>query len=87
MENELSCTNSWMPGMVGIITANTPCASGQLWELACAYDYDERIPVLFIQGHSSGPMRFSGVKPTEISGRMINNWTHQNILNFLNKVN
>ena len=72
-------------GMVGIITANTPKASGQLWELACAYD--ERIPVLLIHGYSSGILRFTGTKPTEISGRLINNWTHQNVLNFLNKVN
>ena len=71
-------------GVVGLISSNTPAADGQLWELKCAYE--EGIPVLLIHAYSSGALRFSGTKPTEISGRLINNWTHETVLNFLNKV-
>lgn len=71
-------------GVIGLISANTPTATGQLWELACAYD--EEVPVLLIHAYSSGNLRFSGTKPTEISGRLINNWAHETVLNFLNKV-
>lgn len=71
-------------GVVGLISSNTPAADGQLWELKCAYE--EGIPVLLIHAYSSGTLRFSGTKPDEISGRLINNWSHETVLNFLNKV-
>lgn len=70
-------------GVVGIITRNTPRADGQLWELKCAYE--EGIPVLLIHGHSSPEKRVL-TKPSEISNRTIYNWTHDNIINFLNSL-
>lgn len=70
-------------GMIGIITPNTPKADGQLWELKCAYE--EHIPVMLIHGYPTPDKRIT-TKPAEISGRQIYNWTHENILNFLNKV-
>lgn len=72
-------------GVVGIITKNTPAADGALWELKCAYD--EGVPVLLIHGYPVGNSnRFTVSKPKEIDGKMIYNWTHLNVLNFLNKV-
>lgn len=71
-------------GMIGIITRNTPKADGQLWELKCAKD--EGIPTLLIHGHSATEKKIVKI-PTEISGKMINIWGEQNIVNFLNKFN
>ncbi len=70
-------------GVIGIITQNTTNADGQLWELKCAYE--ENIPVLLIHGHSTPDKRIIN-KPDIIINKLINNWTHENILIFLNKV-
>ncbi len=67
-------------GVIGIITNNTPKATGQLWELQCAYD--EGIPVLMIYGNDDRPSNL----PDPVKGRRINLWTWDNISAFLNKL-
>lgn len=67
-------------GVIGIITNNTVRASGQLWEIACAYE--EGIPVLLIYGNDDRPWNL----PEPVKGRFINLWTWQNISSFLNRL-
>ncbi|MBE9180272.1 hypothetical protein IQ268_17045 [Oculatella sp. LEGE 06141] len=67
-------------GVIGIITKNTPKADGQLWELKCGYD--ENKSTLLIHGYNDPDSRLK-VKPKEIEGRLINNWTIENISKFL----
>lgn len=67
-------------GVIGIITKNTAKATGQLWELQCAYE--EGIPVLLIYGNDDRPVNL----PEPVSGRRINLWTWDNISTFLDKL-
>jgi hypothetical protein len=67
-------------GVIGIITNNTVKATGQLWELQCAYE--EGIPVLLIYGNDD---RSSNL-PDPVKGRRINLWTWDNISAFLDKL-
>lgn len=67
-------------GVIGIITNNTPKATGQLWELQCAFD--EGIPVLLIYGNDDRPSNL----PDPVKGRRINLWTWGNISAFLDKL-
>jgi hypothetical protein len=69
--------------MIGIITHNTPKADGQLWELKCAID--EGLPLMLIHGYSDPKKRLSVLR-TVISGRRINLWSEDNIVNFLNRL-
>lgn len=64
-------------GVIGIITNNTPKATGQLWELQCAYE--EGIPVLLIYGNNDRPLNL----PDPIKNRRIHLWTWDNISSFL----
>ncbi len=66
-------------GMIGIITKNTPAADGQLWELKVGY---EEIPVLLIHGYPDAARRLL-VKPAEISGKTIWDWSVPKISAFL----
>ncbi|MFV1607226.1 hypothetical protein VWY06_02405 [Phaeobacter sp. JH20_10] len=70
-------------GMIGIITPNTPKADGQLWELKCAID--EGVTLMLIHGYNV-PERKLSTLPTVISGRQVNLWTEDNIVNFLNRL-
>lgn len=70
-------------GMIGIITPNTPKADGQLWELKCAID--EGVPLMLIHGYNA-PERKLSTLPTVISGRQVNLWTEDNVVNFLNRL-
>lgn len=67
-------------GVIGIITSNTPKATGQLWELQCAYE--EEVPVLLIYGNGDRPSNL----PDPVKGRRINLWTWDNISAFLDKL-
>lgn len=67
-------------GVIGIITNNSPKATGQLWELQCAFD--EGIPVLLIYGNEDRPSNL----PAPVKGRRINLWTWENISAFLDKL-
>lgn len=65
-------------GMIGIITTNTKTASGQLWEINCAYE--ESIPVLLVFGSQEGRPK---TLPEPVGGRRIHGWTWTNISEFL----
>lgn len=67
-------------GVIGIITNNTVKATGQLWELQCAYE--EGIPVLLIYGNDDRPSNL----PDPVKGRRISLWTWDNISTFLDKL-
>jgi hypothetical protein len=67
-------------GVIGIITNNSSKATGQLWELQCAYN--EGIPVLLIYGNTDRPSNL----PDPVKGRRINLWTWDNISAFLDKL-
>jgi len=70
-------------GMIGIITPNTPRADGQLWELKCAID--GKMPLLLIHGHRTPEKRLTRL-PSVITGKRINLWTQDNVVNFLNRL-
>lgn len=55
-------------GVIGVITKSTPNASGQLWELQCAYE--EKIPVFLMYGGADRP-----ALPPLLSGKRINVWS------------
>lgn len=68
-------------GLIAIITKNTASATGQLWEIACAYE--EGIPVYLIHGSSDNR---PATLPTAISGKVVHSWTWANIKSFLDKL-
>jgi hypothetical protein len=68
-------------GVIGLITHNTPSASGQLWELKCAYE--EHKPVLLLYGYSD---KRPSYLPAEITGKAINVWTWDRIGQFINSL-
>lgn len=67
-------------GVIAIVTANTPSASGQLWEISCAKE--EGIPVLGIYGYSNK----AGYIPATCGYVNIVDWTWSNIANWLNQL-
>ncbi len=70
-------------GMIGIVSANTPKADGQLWELKCARE--EGIPLMLIQGYTAPEKKLTYL-PTEISGLNVYPWSEANIVAFLNHI-
>lgn len=68
-------------GVIGIITSHTPKATGQLWELNCAYE--EGIPVLLMYGSATDR---PASLPEPVKGRRIVTWTWANISAFLNNL-
>ena len=67
-------------GLIGIITNNTLKATGQLWELKCAYE--EEVPVLLIYGTDDRPANL----PEPVKGRRILVWYWSNITAFLDNL-
>lgn len=67
-------------GIIGIITNNTPSASGQIWELDCALE--ENVPVFLMYGNDDRPSNL----PVGIKGKRIYQWAWDNIENFLDSL-
>ncbi|MEI6167100.1 MAG: hypothetical protein WCS52_07885 [bacterium] len=67
-------------GVIGIITKNTPKATGQLWELNCAYQ--EGVPVFLMYGTEDRPATL----PEPVKGRRILTWSWANIASFLDNL-
>ncbi|MBW2740692.1 MAG: hypothetical protein JRE64_18030 [Deltaproteobacteria bacterium] len=67
-------------GVIGIITNNTSKATGQLWELSCAYE--EGLPVLLIYGNDDRPSNL----PEPVKGKRILLWTWDTIVAFMDKL-
>ena len=66
-------------GVIGLISKNTPRATGQLWELQCSYD--EGKPVM--------PMWISDDRPSlpaPLKDKRINIWSWDNIKTFISKL-
>lgn len=63
-------------GVIGLISKNTPNASGELFELECAYD--EGIPVMLMYINDSRP-----TLPSFLSGNRVNVWSWDNIKTFI----
>ncbi|SEO86988.1 MULTISPECIES: TIR domain-containing protein [unclassified Nitrosovibrio] len=68
-------------GVIALVTANIIRASGQLWELICAYE--GRVPVLLIHGNDE---KLPSKLPDPVGQRDIEPWTWPTISNFLNRL-
>lgn len=64
-------------GIVALISRNTANASGQLWEIQCAYE--EGIPVMLMWISDDRP-----TLPASLSGKRINTWSWDNLKTFIN---
>jgi len=63
-------------GVIGLISRNTPNASGEIYEIECAYA--ERIPVMLMYINEDRPSL-----PSSFSGRRVNIWSWENINSFI----
>jgi len=63
-------------GVVALISKNTPQATGQLWEIACAYE--EKKPVMLMYINDDRPSL-----PPVIKDKRINVWSWDNIKKFI----
>ena len=66
-------------GVVALVSKNTAKATGQLWEIQCAYD--EKKPVM--------PMWINDERPTVpalLKDKRINVWSWENLKTFINKL-
>lgn len=63
-------------GVIALISKNTPNASGEIFEIGCAYEYD--IPVMLMYINNDRP-----ILPTPLSGKKVYLWTWDNIKNFI----
>jgi nucleoside 2-deoxyribosyltransferase len=66
-------------GMVALISQNTPNASGELFEVGCAYDED--IPVMLMYINDGRP-----ILPTPLKGRTVNIWSWPNLKAFISRL-
>jgi hypothetical protein len=66
-------------GVIGLISNNTPDASGELFELECSYEED--IPVMLMYINNDRP-----VLPSFLSNRRINIWGWDNLKSFITKL-
>lgn len=72
-------------GVIGIVTLNTPNATGQIWELKCAEE--EGIPTYYLHGHSDDDKRLPiDKRPVPIKGHQVHPWTWNNIKGFLDSL-
>lgn len=67
-------------GMVALISKNTANASGEIFEIECAYQEGIPIMLMHINGDRSTNL------PRIIQGRRINIWSWSLITNFINKL-
>lgn len=66
-------------GMIGLISKNTPKASGEIFELE--YAYEQRLPVMLMYINDDRP-----TLPKSISGNRVNIWSWDNIKSFISKL-
>ncbi len=65
-------------GVIGLVSKNTPNASGEIFELQCAYQ--DRVPVLLMYINDDRPY-----VPLLVN-RKINIWSWSNIKTFINSI-
>lgn len=66
-------------GVIGLISKNTPNASGELFELECAYDED--IPVMLMYINDDRPRL-----PSFLNNKRVNLWSWSNLKSFINNL-
>lgn len=66
-------------GVVALISKNTPKATGQLWEIECAYD--EKKPTMLMWINDLRP-----ALPAPIKDKRINVWNWPNLKSFIEKL-
>ena len=66
-------------GVIGLISKNTPSASGELFELECAYD--EYIPVMLMYINDDRP-----TLPSFLNNKRVNIWSWNNLKSFINNL-
>src|SRR5262249_13184929 len=66
-------------GVIGLVSKNTPKATGQLWEIQCAVD--EKKPTMLMWVNNDRP----GL-PALLKDKRINIWSWENIKNFIAKL-
>ena len=66
-------------GVIGLISTNTPKATGQLWEIECAYD--EGKPVMLMWINDARPSL-----PSPLRDKRINVWNWENIKSFISRL-
>ena len=63
-------------GMIALVSRNTYSASGEIFEIKCAYE--EKVPVMLMYINDNRP-----TLPTLISGKQINVWSWANLKSFV----
>jgi hypothetical protein len=66
-------------GVIALISKNTIKATGQVWEIECAYD--EKKPVMLMWINDERP-----AVPALLKDKRINVWSWENLKNFINKL-
>ncbi|MEI9979078.1 MAG: hypothetical protein WDN23_08745 [Edaphobacter sp.] len=66
-------------GLIALISKNTAKATGELWEIKCAYD--EEVPTMLMWINDERPS-----VPALISGKRINVWSWDNLETFVSKL-
>lgn len=66
-------------GVIGLISKNTPKATGQLWEIECAYD--EKKPVMLMYINEDRP-----TLPAALKDKRINVWSWANLKGFIEEL-
>jgi hypothetical protein len=66
-------------GAVALISKNTAAATGELWEIQCAYD--EKKPVMLMWINDERP-----VLPSLLKDKRINIWSWPNLKSFIEKL-
>lgn len=66
-------------GLIALISKNTAKSDGELWEIACAYE--EEIPVMLMWVDDNRP-----TLPASLKGKLINVWNWDNLKKFIGKL-
>jgi len=66
-------------GVIGLISKNTPKATGQLWELQCSYDEGKPVMLMWISDERPS-------LPAPLKDKRVNIWSWDNIKTFISKL-
>jgi hypothetical protein len=66
-------------GVVGLVSKNSAAASGQLWEIKCAYE--EKKPVMLMWINDERPLL-----PASLKDKRINIWSWANLKSFIERL-
>ncbi len=66
-------------GVIGLVSKCTPNASGELFEIECAYDED--VPVMLMYINNDRP-----TLPRPLFNKAVHTWSWDNIKSFINKL-